>query len=196
MGERGKFIYFRQTWFVMKVILLSGAHGVGKGYFLDKVKANIQNYEVYSASNLIERYQASTDAGYKKVKNVSNNQDILVKAIKEEMAHNEKDFILDGHLCIFNSNGEVERIPERFLFEAHIVGIVLLQDDPKVISARINQRDSNTICVTEIKIMQEEEKEYAKELQDKFDITYAVVSHECTGEQFEELLRKMGGCSR
>lgn len=177
----------------MKAILFSGAHGVGKGFFLDKVKENIQHYDVYSASKLIERYQPSADAGYKKVSSVNNNQDILIKAIKEEKIHNVKDFIIDGHLCIFNRRGDVERIPEYFFVDAQITGIVLLQDEPRIICDRINQRDSIEMSMRDIESMQDEERKYARELQEKFQIEYIIISHECTGEQFEEKLRKMGG---
>lgn len=177
----------------MKAILFSGAHGVGKGFFLDKVKENIQHYDVYSASKLIEKYQPSTDAGYKKVSNVSNNQDILIKAIREEKLHSTRPFIIDGHLCIFNARGEVERIPEYFFADAQITGIVLLQDDPKIICERIKQRDSNKISMRDIESMQDEERKYARELQEKFQIKYIIVSHECTGRQFEEKLREIGG---
>ncbi len=38
----------------MKIILFSGAHGVGKGFFLNKVKENVQQYDILSASTLIE----------------------------------------------------------------------------------------------------------------------------------------------
>lgn len=82
----------------MKVFLFSGVHGVGKGFFLKKIKNNAQQYSIYSASSLIERYQPSTDAGYKKVSNVNNNQDVLIKAIKEEINCSISNFIIDGHL--------------------------------------------------------------------------------------------------
>lgn len=177
----------------MKRILFSGVHGVGKGFFLEKVKENIYNYEVYSASKLIERYQPSADAGYKKVSNVNNNQDILIKAINDEKNHNKKDFILDGHLCIFNARGDVERIPEYFFINTNINGIILLQDAPQIIYDRINKRDANEIDISDIERMQEEERNYAKELQSKFQIKYVIISHECTGEQFEEKLKKIGG---
>lgn len=177
----------------MRAILLSGAHGVGKGFFLDRVKENIQEYNVYSASNLIEKYQPSTDAGYKKVSNINNNQDILIQAINEARHHDIKDFILDGHLCIFNAHGEVKRIPEYFFVRAQITGIVLLQDESEIICNRINQRDSNRINIEDIQWMQDEERKYAKELENKFNIEHVIISHECTGEQFEEYLRKMGG---
>ena len=177
----------------MKAILFSGAHGVGKGFFLDKVKKYIQQYNVYSASKLIERYQSSTDAGYKKVSNVNNNQEALVKSLKEAKNNDIKDFILDGHLCVFNAKGEVERIPEYFFYETEITGIVLLQDEPQSICDRINQRDAKEISVCDIEWMQDEERKYAEELEAKFQIGYAIITHECTGEQFEEKLREIGG---
>ena len=129
----------------MKAIIFSGAHGVGKGYFLDKVREHMQHYDIYSASKLIEKYQPSSDAGYKKVSNVSNNQDILLKAIKDEVLHTTRNYIIDGHLCVFNARGEVERIPEYFFSDAYITGIVLLQDEPRKICERIEQRDSNKV---------------------------------------------------
>lgn len=177
----------------MKAILLSGVHGVGKGFFLDKIKKYIQDYNIYSASSLIEKFQPSTDAGYKKVSNVNNNQDVLIKAIKQERNCNIKDFILDGHLCIFNAAGDIVRIPEYFFVETHINGIILLQDSPCTIYDRITQRDSKRVNISVIESMQEEEKKYAGELQNKFHIDYALISHECTGEQFMEIIKKVGG---
>lgn len=177
----------------MKVILLSGVHGVGKGFFLEQVKKNIEEYNVYSASKLIERYKSPTDAGYKKVCNVNNNQDILIEAIKKEKLHSTKDFIIDGHLCVLNAEGKVERIPEYFFVDTGINGIVLLQDDPIVISQRINDRDAEKINVKDLREMQDEEYMYACELQNKFHIKYKVISHNYTGEQFKTLLSSIGG---
>lgn len=177
----------------MKVFLFSGVHGVGKGFFLKKIKNNVQQYSIYSASSLIERYQPSTDAGYKKVSNVNNNQDVLIKAIKEEINCSISNFIIDGHLCIFNAKGEVVRVPEYFFIETQINGIIILQDNPEMICNRISQRDTKVISVNDIKKMQEEEKKYANELYNKFKINNFVISHKCTGEQFNEILRRLGG---
>lgn len=54
-------------------------------------------------------------AGYKKVSNVDDNQDTLIRAIMEEKAYNSKNFIFDGYLCVFNTKGDIVRIPEYFL---------------------------------------------------------------------------------
>lgn len=177
----------------MKVFLFSGAHGAGKGFFLKKVKEDIGSYDIYSASSLIERYHPATDAGYKRVSNVNDNQDILIKAIREEKFHNTKDFILDGHLCILNKQGAVERIPESFFADAQITGIVLLQDEPEMICERLRNRDSVGISIQIIEKMQNEEKIYARELQNRYHIRHAIISHECTGKQFADVLREIGG---
>ncbi len=174
----------------MKTILFSGVHGVGKGFFLEKIKGYIHEYNIYSASNLIERYKSSTDAGYKKVSNVNSNQDILIKAIKEAKSREEKNFILDGHLCVFNSKGEVERIPEYFFSEAQIERIVLLQDKPQRICDRINKRDAIRLSLQDIECMQNEEQKFAKELEAKLQIEYEIITHECNGERFREILEK------
>ena len=177
----------------MKIILFSGAHGVGKGFFLDRVRENIQHYDIYTGSKLIEKYQSAADAGYKKVSNVSNNQDILIKALKDEVLHNTRNFIIDGHLCIFNARGEVERIPEYFFSETRITGIVLLQDEPRIICERIKQRDSGKISMRDIERIQTEERKYASELEDKFHIKNIIISHECTAKQFADKLGEIGG---
>ena len=47
--------------------------------------------------------------------------------------------------------------------------------------------------INAIKSMQDEEKRYAEELQSKFHICHIIISHECSGEQFEEKLKEMEG---
>ena len=178
---------------IMKAFLLSGVHGVGKGFFLEKVKNSISMYNMISASTLIERYQASADAGYKRVSNVNGNQEVLIHAMKEAMTNDTRDFILDGHLCIFNAKGEVERVPKFFFEETKITGIILLQDASEDIYCRIRKRDACTIDVCDIERMQREEEEYAKELERELNIKYVAITHECTEERFIAVLKKMGG---
>lgn len=177
----------------MKNILFSGVHGVGKGFFLEKIKKEIEGYSIYSVSTLIEKYQPATDAGYKKVRHVKNNQDSLIKAIKEAKMNDRNNFILDGHLCIFNVEGNVVRIPENFFEETQIEGIVLLQDCPDVITDRINKRDGKKINVQSIEKMQREEQKFAEELWKKNKIPYVVVTHKCTGAEFMQRIQEFGG---
>ncbi len=177
----------------MKTILFSGTHGVGKGFFLDKVKEGIQNYNIYSASALIQKYKPATDAGYKKVQDVNGNQDVLVKAIKEIKTKCIDGMILDGHLCVFNADGEVERIPESFFVDAKITGIIILQDEPLRICERLRKRDSKDVKIQDIESMQNEERRYASELDAKLQIKHVIITHECTKEQLIQNLIYIGG---
>lgn len=177
----------------MKNILFSGVHGVGKEFYLNKVKNKIERFNIYSASDLIEKYQESADAGYKKVSNVKGNQEILIKAIKNISSSKNKNFILDGHLCIYNSENSVVRIPENFFIEAEIEGIILLQDSSEIIFDRIYKRDGNKIDIKFIEQMQEEEQKYAMELKQKYNIPYTVITHEYNEDRFVQILKSFGG---
>lgn len=176
----------------LKTIILSGVHGVGKSFFLSKMENDIQDYKIYSASQLIGKYCSASDAGYKRVSNVDSNQSTLIKAIREEQKHNVNDMIIDGHICLFNKQGVIERIPTYFFTETKISGIILLQDKVEIISDRIKKRDNREIKPDVIEKMQNEEQQYAVELQNMYGIKYAIISHECTEEQFKELLKKWG----
>lgn len=165
----------------MGTILLSGAHGVGKGYFLEKVKNDIKNYKVVSGSGLIGQYRCATDGGYKKVTDVRGDQDVLVQVLKSTQEKERRNIILDGHICVFNAEGSLERIPEEFFGQADIVGIVILQDSPEVIVQHLNERDTNKIKAEDIEKMQTEENEYAKELEKKYLIPYRIITHVCDG---------------
>lgn len=131
--------------------------------------------------------------GYKMVSSVKDNQDILITAIKEEKSNDDRDLILDGHLCIYNKQGEIERIPEYFFVETNIKNVFILQDDPKIISERLRKRDKKEIQIEDIQKIQNEELAYARELKEKLGTNFVVITHKVTEEQFKKYLNKMGG---
>ena len=174
-----------------KIILLSGVHGVGKGYFLKEKFENDNRFEILGASSLISKYKKADDAGYKKVQNVSSNQQILLTALSIEKNKINKDIILDGHICMINAEGNVESIPEEFFLDAEISGIVLLQDDVDNIIQRQAQRDGLVIAEDIVKEMQEEEVKYCEKLFLKYNILYNAIDHSCDYIQFCEIVDRM-----
>lgn len=176
----------------MKTILFSGVHGVGKGYFLKQVCIDSEGYNIVSASDLIKRYRDATDAGYKKVSNVKENQEILLTALSEEQEKKQSDIVLDGHLCIINAQDEVERIPECFFARGSIDGIILLQDEAWAISDRLKNRDGQQVTTAFINKIQEEERAFAKYLKTTYGIEYEIVSHQCGKEFFKEIIKRIG----
>ncbi len=65
--------------------MMVGVHGVGKTYLLNKL-----NYDTFTASQLI-REKVVTDKS-KRVANISNNQNILIDAIKQRKLLGENIF--------------------------------------------------------------------------------------------------------
>lgn len=167
-----------------KLFLLSGVHGVGKGYFLQNILKDDKNYTILEASSLIRQYKDSEDAGYKMVNDVSDNQKVLLGALIKEKEQIKTDIILDGHLCILNKNGEIERIPEEFLLEASVQGIILLQDAVEDIVKRQNLRDGGGLEKQTISAIQEEEVRFCEYLKSKLNIPYTIITGDCTYNQF------------
>lgn len=168
-----------------KVILFSGVHGVGKGYFLKQNITEKDNLVCCTASILIEKYKVSDDAGYKRVSNINDNQDILLKALAEfKTEYKEKNILLDAHLCMLNKDGQVTRIPENFVKKADICGIIILSDSAEMIYDRLNLRDSKTLQIEKIIELQREEQLYAKYLKKKYRVNFENVTHKCDRNEF------------
>lgn len=176
----------------MKTVLLTGVHGVGKGFFLEKIKENIQAYDVCSASELISQFKDATDGGYKRVTDVDSNQNVLLEAIQNRQKNAKKNILLDGHVCLLNAQGIVEPISEVFFQQANICGIVVLQDEVNEIHQRLKKRDEQALGVDIIGKIQTEEEKFAKLLKKELSIPYETITHACSGEQFENILKSMG----
>lgn len=174
-----------------KIILLSGVHGVGKGYYLKKNFTTSDNFTILEASSLIKRYKEADDAGYKRVKDISNNQEVLLKAIVETKQTIRNNIILDGHLCLLNSEGKIECIPEEFIIKASINGIILLQDNKDAIVQRQTMRDGREISCELIDMIQKEERKYCEMLFSKYNILYSVIDNNCDYNQFCQIVNEM-----
>lgn len=173
------------------MILLSGVHGVGKGYFIDNVLTKIFMGRICTASELIEKYAPATDAGYKRVSDVAYNQNVLIQAIKNELADSKERLLLDGHMCIINSKDDVERIPISFFNETDVDYIILIQDDSSKIIERLNKRDGKTIPLALIEKVQLEEREYAQYLLEEFDIEYKILNPDCNEEDLHNIRERL-----
>lgn len=174
-----------------KLILLSGVHGVGKSYFLKDRFACDARFEVVSASDLIGRFKKADDAGYKKVYDVQNNQQILLTELLNEKNRVSKDIILDGHICILNETGTSEYIPEKFFLDAGVNGIILLQDDVDIIAQRQDQRDGLVLDKNIIREMQEKEKWYCERLFSKYNIGHHVIDSTCEYSKFCKIVDRL-----
>lgn len=120
-----------------KVILITGIHGVGKGYIAEQLKNKI-SIPVYTASELIRQSGVFIEND-KRTKNIKSNQNQLLYAI-HCFVHDDV-FILDGHTCLINANHEIEGIDTEIFRQMDLIGIISIYDDIQAIQERMYQRN-------------------------------------------------------
>ena len=156
------------------MIFISGVHGVGKSYFCDLVKKKL-GIDTFTASQLIEKKKNKVFDSNKRIKDIDDNQRLLVESLKE-LKKNRSSFILDGHFCLLDVDGIIKRIPRETFEEIKPDFIVLLTEKPEVISMRREKRDGIKIDVSEIKKFQDAEIDYAKEIANHLDVELIISS--------------------
>lgn len=154
------------------MILVSGIHGVGKSFFCDCIKEQL-NINHYSASQLIIARRNKGFSGDKHVPDIDDNQPLLIESIKE-LRQKEGEFILDGHFCLLDASGRVTRIPSETYTALNPDRIILLTERPEIISERRKIRDGIQQDLKEITAFQNEEKAYATEVSDQLKIPLIV----------------------
>ena len=147
------------------MIFISGVHGVGKSYFCKLVKDSI-GIASYSASKLIADKKQKRFSKDKLIPDIDENQQYLLQAI-DELRLSGKDFILDGHFCLLNAEGDIYRIPFETFSSLKPEAIILLTESPFVIAKRRSDRDNVTVSPESIDAFQKEEITYAKEVAEK-----------------------------
>ena len=180
------------------MIFVSGVHGVGTSYFCKLVKDSV-GIETYSASALISAKKRSGFAKDKPIPDIDENQQFLLWAV-DELRTLYQNFILDGHFCLLNASGEVQRVPYDTFAMLKPDAIVLLTENPEIIASRRKRRDGIEVAIESIKYFQREERLYANEVAGNVNWMW-LKSNDCwpgthpmnfryTRSQFEKILRE------
>jgi len=170
------------------IIFIGGVHGVGKTTFCSKLIERIsKNLRHISASEIIKKYKNSTkEFVYKKVNNISNNQELLIEGLKKERENT--DILLDGHFVLLDKEGNTQRIDLNTYKNIQIKSILLLVDEPENIKKRLNQRTlNNAFTIDLLKAMQSEEIDWAKEVANQLYLPIKIINlNQC--KEYEDCL--------
>lgn len=154
-----------------EVQLICGVHGVGKTVFAKKLCQELL-LEYYSASELIKKMSNREVSEYKKVQHISDNQELLLEALSEV---NDSHYILDGHLCLINTQNRIERISYDTFRVMNIESIYIVVEAPEKIQHRLKNRDNQIWNLGLIASFQQEEFAYAKYLSEKMNIPLKII---------------------
>ena len=143
------------------IYFIGGIHGVGKGTICSKV-CEQTNLLHLTASELIKWNEISA-IDNKKVENIQNTQDRLISGLNNVTKTNES-YLLDGHFCLFNAKGSVEKIPFHTFVKIAPKLIIVVSSNIELIKQRLEKRDNKVYDSEVLNNMQNTEKEYAKEI--------------------------------
>ncbi len=174
---------------IRKLVFVGGIHGVGKSTICSQVCATL-DIEYISASQVIDDYRnriskLNKDAE-KRVFDINENQNILIKALKMVLAPKKK-YLLDGHFTLFDSRGMVRTIPLATFKAIAPSVLVALTDNPALIKKRLQQRDGIEYDEKTLAHMQAKELEHAYGIGIQLDIkVHAVSVHD--SENFKNVI--------
>lgn len=163
------------------MIFVCGIHGVGKTFYCKKLEKEYGK-RIFSASDLIvsKRFQEFKE---KRVSGISENQNILIAQVNK-LKREFGDFILDGHLCLLDKNGKIEKLPVGVFKSLNIKEMIVLVESPNVIQRRLKARDGVNWDINFIDIFQNKEVEYAYKVAKEVGADLKIIS-DINNEDYE-----------
>lgn len=159
----------------MGVFFITGIHGVGKTTLCNQFKTQ-SKIHFFSASQLIKSMRPdSLDSSSKNVHDIDNNQTILLHAIESKLL-NFPVIVLDGHSTLFNSHGEIKRLPVSVFEPMQLRAICCVYEQPAIITERLLARDNRTYDVSFIKQHQEIELAHSADIANHLGIPFQTVT--------------------
>ena len=150
------------------MVFISGVHGVGKSHFCKRVQSEL-GIATFSASQLISEQKKQQMPKDKLIPDIIDNQKFLIQAL-ENLNSKVANYLLDGHLCLLNENGDVTRIGLDTFLTIQPTAMVLLTESSEIIAERRIQRDGTLQDIVLIDTFQKEEILYAQEISETLSI--------------------------
>lgn len=175
---------------VDSLIFVGGIHGVGKSKICQKVCAEL-NLEYLSASNVLKWQEVNEQSNIKVVKNVNNNQNRLLDGLKN-ILNNEKDYVLEGHYCLLNSENKIENISSKIFQKIKPKSLFIIVGELNEIKRRLNERDGKDYEIEFLERFQNKELDHAKILSKTLNIPLYI----CKNDNYLSILNIMSEINR
>lgn len=156
------------------IIFIGGIHGVGKGTVCKEIASKTDLIHI-TASEILKWNEISSSDN-KFVKNISSTQERLINGLKN-LIKNDRQYLLDGHFCLLNSNGIPCKIDEETFDNINPKIISIVIDDIEKIVDRLEKRDKKKYDIKILNELQKMEIEYAKYLSKKYSIPYIEIKN-------------------
>ncbi len=157
-----------------KIHFIGGIHGVGKGTICNKVC--VQTGLVHLTASELLKWNEISAIDNKKVENIQNTQNRLIAGLNNATKTNEF-YLLDGHFCLFNAAGEVEKVPLVTFVKIAPKSITVVTAKVGLIKQRLEKRDDKAYDFNILENMQNTEKVYAKEIATYLNVPFIEIKN-------------------
>lgn len=154
---------------IKNINFVGGIHGVGKGFICDQLSKRFNCIHL-SASGILKWEEISSKKN-KRVKSIVSTQESLISGLSEIVDKNNTYF-LDGHLCLFDINGNIQKIPETTIYKINPRLVIIITCDITTILKRLNERDKQVYEFEKLNEMQNIELEYGMEIAKKLKVPF------------------------
>jgi adenylate kinase len=151
-----------------QIVFAGGIHGVGKSTLCYEISAAL-SIGYLSASEVLKWKDLNMDEKNKKVVDIPDTQSRLINGLKA-VVDVDKNYLLDGHYCLFNKEGEVTTVPIETFVRINPIALILVTNSISIIKAALEQRDQKTYDTGILEMMQERETSYAHEVAVHLDV--------------------------
>ena len=172
------------------LVFVSGVHGVGKSTFCTNFKNYYSDLEIISASSLIKNYKLNSFNKFKQVKNIEDNQGVLIKALSKYKTTKSLTF-LDGHFCLLDQQSIPQKITAKTFMRLNISLIVLLVIPIEILIERLRIRDDFSHSHNILSELQDLEFESANQIAEELEIPLIVLTDKEIMEDFKVTVSKV-----
>uniref|UniRef100_UPI00404927AB AAA family ATPase n=2 Tax=Flavobacterium sp. TaxID=239 RepID=UPI00404927AB len=172
------------------IIFVGGIHGVGKSKICQEICTEL-NLEYLSASNVLKWQEINDQSNCKVVKNINNNQKRLLDGLKNILT-NEKDYVLEGHYCLLNSENKIENISSNTFQKIKPKALFIILGELKEIKRRLIERDDKDYEIEFLDRFQNKELARAKNLSETLNIPLYI----CKNVNYLSILNLMSEINR
>ncbi|MBA0884510.1 ATP-binding protein [Flavobacterium undicola] len=146
---------------------IGGIHGVGKGTICKEIISDF-NVIHLSASEVL-KWEEISSLENKKVNDFELSQNRLISNLNQ-ITEPTKNYLLDGHFCLLNSENEPEKINKETFIELNPKAFIIVVDKIELIQKRLEKRDNKSYDIEILQKFQDLEFDYSISLSKELNI--------------------------
>jgi adenylate kinase len=154
------------------IIFIGGIHGVGKTALCKHICSQLK-LEYLSASQVLNWSSINNDQKNKNVQDIDFTQNLLIQGM-QKLVNKDCTYVLDGHLCLFDKDKNVTRVPLSTFERINPMAICVITSNPAEIKKRLYVRDGLNYDIELLERMQEEEISYGRQLSSVLKIPFYI----------------------